>query len=79
MPKTQFKKSKRRNVRKSRSTRSIRSRKFRRSISRKGGCSNGTCVTESTTPQWISKGGDSEISKDINNYTTDSIFYSPSK
>ncbi len=81
--KTHFKKSKRgsKNMRKSirrskRIPRSLykKSRKYRG----RGGCADGTCLTETTTPQWISKGGtDTElISKDIYNHTTDQMFYS---
>jgi hypothetical protein len=72
--KTQFKKSKRgtRNMRKSKRMSRHKTRKYRG----KGGCSNGTCMSNSS-PQWNSKGGDPEaISKDINNYVTDGSFYS---
>lgn len=75
--KTHFKKSKRgtRNMRKSKRVSrhyKSKSRKYRG----KGGCSNGTCMSN-LSPQWNSKGGDPEaISKDINNYVTDGSFYS---
>ena len=81
--KTHFKKSKpgTRNMRKSKrmtntSNRMTRYKTKSRKYRGKGGCSNGTCMND-PTPQWTSKGGDSElISKDINNYVTDGSFYS---
>lgn len=72
-------------IRKSKGNRGTRRMHKRMSISKKyktrkyrgkGGCANGTCSCEST-PQWTSKGGNSDlISKDINNYVTDKTFYS---
>ena len=79
--KTQVRKGKRgtRRMRRSHKSKSMRSTRKSYKYRSRGGCENGTCLTESTTPQWISKGGDGEtINKDINSYVNDKIFYSQS-